>query len=179
MTVVAQAYPNVAYAIKLIVVQMLTEKNAVYTNCTTKYSSPLNNIRFQGQNTGSLSSNGNNPIGYQPGFPLAHSMAPGAYNFQYQQQQHQHNPNLSPLDHLHQAQSHIPYGTTSASTVVPISLTFGIPDRLVGGVVGKQGSIIKEVMALTGTVIKFAQKGVYLPGTENRAMTITGPYPQV
>ena len=38
---------------------------------------------------------------------------------------------------------------------------------------------VKEVMAATGTVVKVAQRGEYIPGTENRNVTITGTYASV
>ena len=55
-----------------------------------------------------------------------------------------------------------------------VQMKLAIPELTVGLLVGKGGSIIKELMSLSGANIKVSQKGDVVPGTTNRIVTITG-----
>ena len=55
-------------------------------------------------------------------------------------------------------------------------MQFGVPENLAGAIIGRGGSGVKEIMGVTGTYIKVAQKGDFMPGTANRLMTLTGTY---
>jgi RNA-binding protein Nova len=63
-------------------------------------------------------------------------------------------------------------GNKPSSAPRPVRLA--IPEELVGGVVGKGGITIKELMSMTGAMIKTSQKTDVVPGTTDRIMTITG-----
>ena len=45
-----------------------------------------------------------------------------------------------------------------------LTMLLGLSDSLIGCVLGRGGSVIKDIMASTGTVIHIAQKDDYLPG---------------
>ncbi len=49
-----------------------------------------------------------------------------------------------------------------------------VADHIVPAILGRGGAVIKEMMELSGAVIKVSQKGEYAPGTTNRIVTITG-----
>ena len=50
-----------------------------------------------------------------------------------------------------------------------------VADHIVPAILGRGGAVIKEMMELSGAVIKVSQKGEYAPGTTNRIVTISGP----
>lgn len=54
------------------------------------------------------------------------------------------------------------------------AVTIPVPDSLVGGIVGRGGSSIREIQQYSGATIKISQKGEYVPGTNNRIITLTG-----
>ncbi|CAL8072735.1 unnamed protein product [Calicophoron daubneyi] len=54
-----------------------------------------------------------------------------------------------------------------------------IPDNVIGLILGPQGRSIIDLQSATGTLIQISQKGVYVPGTQNRLVTITGAQPNV
>eukprot|EP01041_Mallomonas_annulata_P009184 gene9184-19046_t len=60
-----------------------------------------------------------------------------------------------------------------------MTMTIGVADGLVGGLIGKGGMILKDIKDRTGVVIKVSQKGELLPGTDKRSVTVTGSYTQV
>ncbi|KAJ1479209.1 hypothetical protein T484DRAFT_1628917 [Baffinella frigidus] len=63
---------------------------------------------------------------------------------------------------------------TSDQTQYMVTMRLGVPDMSVGGLVGKGGCIVKELMQLSGAHIKVSQKGDNVPGTNNRIVTIVG-----
>lgn len=64
-------------------------------------------------------------------------------------------------------------------SVPTVSTQMGVPDQLVGVVVGKGGMVLKGIMGSTGARIKVSQKGEYISGTTNRSVTIEGTQEQV
>lgn len=60
-----------------------------------------------------------------------------------------------------------------------VAMTLGVPDNLIGAVLGRQGAVIKEIMSMSGTQIQVSQKGEYLPGTAHRSIRVTGAQAQV
>jgi len=54
-------------------------------------------------------------------------------------------------------------------------LQMSIPDSLIGAVLGRGGSTLNDLQASTTTRIRISQRGVYVPGTTNRVVTISGP----
>merc|ERR1712142_1253924 len=49
-----------------------------------------------------------------------------------------------------------------------------VAETIVGAILGPGGKGIVELQQLTGTNIQISKKGVYVPGTRNRVVTITG-----
>ncbi|CAI9722860.1 RNA-binding protein Pasilla-like isoform X8 [Octopus vulgaris] len=49
-----------------------------------------------------------------------------------------------------------------------------VPETIVGAILGPGGKGIVELQQMTGTNIQISKKGVYVPGTRNRVVTITG-----
>ena len=101
---------------------------------------------------------------------------------QQQQQQQQHAmmsvaPNLAvtqALDSMAQALGMSPPSYSSDGT--NIRMEVGIPDNIVGAILGKGGIVIKEIMAYTGTVIHVSPKSP--DGLSNgtlRKVQISGP----
>ncbi|VDP88868.1 unnamed protein product [Echinostoma caproni] len=68
-----------------------------------------------------------------------------------------------------------PTGFASAGALDPGS----VPESVIGLILGPQGRSIMDLQTSTGTVIQISQKGVYLTGTQNRLVTITGAQPNV
>ena len=58
-------------------------------------------------------------------------------------------------------------------------MQIGVPDHMVGSLLGKGGSVIKEIMAFSGTTIQVSQKDQYLPNTKQRSVRVTGSHAQV
>lgn len=49
-----------------------------------------------------------------------------------------------------------------------------VPENIVGAILGPGGKGIVELQQYTQTNIQISKKGVYVPGTRNRIVTITG-----
>ena len=64
------------------------------------------------------------------------------------------------------------YASTTLSTTTNIQMA--IENTLIGSILGKQGSTLKELMAETETTISVSSKGEYLDGTTKRLVTISG-----
>lgn len=60
-----------------------------------------------------------------------------------------------------------------------ITMELGIPDAIIGALMGRGGSVVKEIMQITGSTIQISQKDVYVPGTTNRIVKITGTQHQL
>ena len=54
-------------------------------------------------------------------------------------------------------------------------IQMSIPDTLIGAVLGRGGTTLNELQSSTNTRIRISQRGVYVPGTTNRVVTISGP----
>merc|ERR1740117_1503021 len=54
------------------------------------------------------------------------------------------------------------------------TLTVSVKDDMVGAIVGRGGESINEMQSFSGARIKISQKGEFVPGTQNRIVTITG-----
>ncbi len=70
--------------------------------------------------------------------------------------------NLFPFVQLYQA----------AST--PITVKLGVPASKIGSIIGRGGKTLTELQALSHAKIRISQQGEYIPGTQNRIVTITG-----
>ena len=60
-----------------------------------------------------------------------------------------------------------------------VTMQMGVPDQLVGSVLGKAGSTVKEIMVVSGANIQISQKDNYLPGTSHRSIVVKGSQSQV
>lgn len=56
----------------------------------------------------------------------------------------------------------------------PVTLQFGVPDARIGSILGRGGKLLTELQKSTSTKIQLSQRGDYVPGTQNRVVTITG-----
>jgi RNA-binding protein Nova len=56
----------------------------------------------------------------------------------------------------------------------PVEVIIPIPDEQVGQVIGKEGSIVKQIKNLVNVDITISKRGDFLPGTCNRACQISG-----
>lgn len=54
------------------------------------------------------------------------------------------------------------------------TVTVGIPDNMIGAILGPGGATISELQSMTGARIIVSQRDEFLPGTENRILTISG-----
>lgn len=69
------------------------------------------------------------------------------------------------------------FSTSDGSTV---TMQMGVPDHLLGSIIGKGGSIVREIMAITNTTIQVSQKDEYLANTnKHRAVNVKGSQSQV
>ena len=58
-------------------------------------------------------------------------------------------------------------------------MSFGLEDRMVGSILGRQGVVIRELMSCTGTVINIAPKGTFVEGTSLREVKVLGTLEQI
>lgn len=56
----------------------------------------------------------------------------------------------------------------------PITVQLGVPDTRVGSILGRGGKTLTEIQAVSHTKIRISQRGEFIPGTQNRVVTITG-----
>jgi RNA-binding protein Nova len=61
-------------------------------------------------------------------------------------------------------------GLEEATTVI----TLNVPDSLVGAIVGRNGSTMREIMGISGAKVELSARGEFAEGTRNRIVTITG-----
>lgn len=55
-----------------------------------------------------------------------------------------------------------------------VSVQLGVPDTRIGSILGRGGKTLTEIQSLSQTKIRISQRGEFIPGTHNRAVTITG-----
>uniref|UniRef100_A0A7R9WB75 K Homology domain-containing protein n=1 Tax=Pseudictyota dubia TaxID=2749911 RepID=A0A7R9WB75_9STRA len=99
------------------------------------------------------------------------SMTSGAGDESQQQHTYSQPQQLSLLPSQGPTASHSQAPPPSASNTVQIA----VPDTLIGAILGRDGQTLKELQMSTGTRIKISQRGVYVPGTNHRVVTISGP----
>lgn len=54
------------------------------------------------------------------------------------------------------------------------TVTVGVPDSMVGAILGRGGATINELQTVSGARITVSQRDDLMPGTENRILTISG-----
>jgi RNA-binding protein Nova len=62
----------------------------------------------------------------------------------------------------------------AALPVTDTTITLSVPDELVGNIFGRQGSTMREIIALSGAKVVVSPRGECTEGTTNRIVTITG-----
>lgn len=76
------------------------------------------------------------------------------------------------LDQNFQLQPSLPRQPLSGS--MPITVKIGVPSSKIGSILGRGGKTLTELQALSHTKIRISQQGEFIPGTQNRTVTITG-----
>jgi len=155
------ASPNIMLAVEKVIMTMYEGNGAVYENMTTSYNGGGGGGGMMGQMGGGM---GGRPM---PMMPQGMMMGGG-----YPMQQQMHQPQYDNRGQGgHQQHGGLPGLGEQGGEV---TMRLGVPDMSVGGLVGKGGCIVKELMQLSGAHIKVSQKGDNVPGTNNRIVTIVG-----
>mmetsp|Transcript_6390 Transcript_6390/g.8545 ORF Transcript_6390/g.8545 Transcript_6390/m.8545 type:complete len:835 (-) Transcript_6390:895-3399(-) len=55
------------------------------------------------------------------------------------------------------------------------NIQIAVPDNLIGAILGRGGQTLTELQLCSHTRIQISQRGVFVPGTNHRIVTITGP----
>ena len=76
------------------------------------------------------------------------------------------------LDQNFQLQPSLPRQPFSG--LMPITVKIGVPSSKIGSILGRGGKTLTELQALSHTKIRISQQGEFIPGTQNRTVTITG-----
>mmetsp|Transcript_8915 Transcript_8915/g.20028 ORF Transcript_8915/g.20028 Transcript_8915/m.20028 type:complete len:563 (+) Transcript_8915:436-2124(+) len=88
----------------------------------------------------------------------------------------------SPVDQLSQnfqaqvsLQSHPSHSSLQhLASPLPVTAQLGVPDMRIGSILGRGGKTLTEIQAKSRTKIRISQRGEFIPGTQNRIVTITG-----
>lgn len=89
------------------------------------------------------------------------------YSTMSSQQQHHPMFSFEPMTN--------PIAAAVAACQPTTTITVGIPNGMVGAILGMGGSTINELQSMSGARINVSQRDEYMPGTDNRILTITGP----
>ena len=86
---------------------------------------------------------------------------------------------LSPIDQLShrfqlQTSLHSPPTIQQKSVPQPVTVQFGVPENLIGSILGRGGKTLTEIQATSQTRIRISQRGEYIPGSKQRVVTISG-----
>lgn len=140
-------------AVSLVVRQMMTDPaTAKYTQLNLNYSSTYAAATAA------------------PSFPTA--AFPGFAGFPAAGGAHHAGAGAGGVHHQ-VAAPHVPAvaGTETAMT----TMTIPVNEAYVGYIIGKAGSVVQEIMRMSGATITISQKGEYVEGTTDRMLTVTGP----
>ena len=154
MNVTAENLQKMAYAVKLVVAQLMTDKVGVYSNTSTKYSvsvppASMQNPAYASSSISSLAFGGmaSQSNGSLSDPSLSYLKAPGIFH-----------PSMYDPNSLHlpsaMAMNFPGMNNSSQQNSQNATMSFGVPDKLIGSVVGKAGVSVKELMRATGTIIK-------------------------
>ncbi|CAM9943788.1 unnamed protein product [Ectocarpus sp. 13 AM-2016] len=111
--------------------------------------------------------------GQPRGYP-AMAVPPQQQHQQQQQQQPQQQPQQQQLGMFPMEPMTNPVAAAIASCQPTTTVTVGVPNNMIGAILGPGGAIISELQALSGARINVSQRDAFMPGTENRILTITG-----
>eukprot|EP00978_Attheya_sp_CCMP212_P029203 scaffold103139_cov48-Attheya_sp.AAC.1 len=114
--------------------------------------------------------------------PPAQGQAPPLLqNQQQQQHQQQHARNLATDQNLVAHYPHAAHNISGASSFEQQqqqqqpSAQMAIPDVLIGSILGRGGRTLHQLQLASNCRIRISQRGVFVPGTVNRVVTMTGP----
>lgn len=82
---------------------------------------------------------------------------------------HQHQHQMFPYEPMTN-----PVAMAIAACQPTTTVTVGVPDNIVGAILGRGGSTINELQSVSGARITVSQRDELMPGTENRILTISG-----
>lgn len=75
-----------------------------------------------------------------------------------------------------------PVGSNFSSQTGPshptVTLQLPVHDAMIGAILGRGGSRLNELQQISGARISISQRGEFIPGTQNRTVTITGSQQQ-
>ncbi|VDN14486.1 unnamed protein product [Dibothriocephalus latus] len=82
-------------------------------------------------------------------------------------------------EYLYSPMLGIPFTTTVRPSLLPnmgliCTRELLVPETLIGRLLGPQGRTLIDMQAHTGTLIQISHKGVYMPGTESRFVSVIG-----
>ncbi len=66
------------------------------------------------------------------------------------------------------------FNNASLSEGGTLVMSLGVDERFIGSVLGKQGTVIRELMQITKTSVQVSNRGVYMPGTTCREIKVFG-----
>lgn len=72
-------------------------------------------------------------------------------------------------------QAHTPSAGPADARATATQMTMQVPDAVVPIILGKGGAIMREIQQRSGARIRVSQKGEYVPGTNDRLVTISAP----
>lgn len=86
------------------------------------------------------------------------------------QQQQQQQQMIGPME------GHVtdPVAAAVASCPLTTSVTVGVPDNMIGAILGRGGATIAELQSMSGARINVSQRDELMPGTDSRILTISG-----
>lgn len=67
-----------------------------------------------------------------------------------------------------------PVAAAVASCPLTTSVTVGVPDKMIGAILGRGGATIAELQSMSGARINVSQRDELMPGTDSRILTISG-----
>jgi len=65
--------------------------------------------------------------------------------------------------------------SATQTAVLAVTLQIGIPNQLIGNIMGRSGARLDSIKQTTGTEITVSGRNEYIEGTQNRLVTIFGP----
>lgn len=113
-------------------------------------------------------------LGMGSGMGSSQDTGMGSYYNSMQQESINQYSNLpvNPMGRLRGASNMGHSAPSKLKTKVEVQME--VPDALVGGILGKQGQVVRDMVQRSGARFKFSDKNEYAEGTTDRILTITG-----
>lgn len=154
MTVSGESLTSVLSAVSLVLRQMQQDPaTARYQNMSVSYAPafPPAGAAF-----------GASPFPGYPGFAASGGAHAGA-----------HHGSAHPAGHAASGHGHSASGASPTEQAMT-SMTIPVNEAYVGYIIGKAGSVVQEIMRMSGAQISISQKGEFVEGTTDRILTVTG-----